>query len=374
MGPRVTVVGAGVVGLSCAVRLAEAGHRVDVLARELPLETTSVTAGGLWLPFLAQPVEAVARWSRRTLDAFLDLAGQDAGVTVREGYLLGTGRERPAWSTGVPRLELAEVSRPTPRHEHGWRLRVPLVDMTAYLPYLLRRLNAAGGTLTRLPLTALPRRGLVVNCTGLASRALAADPSVTSIRGQVVWLTNPGLDTWWSDEDPDRFTYVLPHPGRVVVGGTAERDDWSTTPDPATTERILARAVELVPELRSATVLSQRVGLRPGRSTVRLETVPGPEGTVIHCYGHGGSGVTLSWGCADDVLTAVESVRGTADSADSTDTAHTSDRGDSTDTADTADSTDSADSADRGDTRDTADTVGGVAAVEPGGGPRGPAS
>ncbi len=60
MNRRVTVVGAGVVGLSSAVLLAEAGHPVDVLARELPLETTSATAGGLWLPFLAEPADQVA--------------------------------------------------------------------------------------------------------------------------------------------------------------------------------------------------------------------------------------------------------------------------------------------------------------------------
>jgi D-amino-acid oxidase len=317
MGRRVTVVGAGVIGLTSAVRLAEAGFEVDVLARELPLETTSATAGGLWLPFLAEPVEAVSRWARLTLDAFLDLAETDPGATgtgvaIRDGYLLGTGTLRPAWSEGLTRLELAAVTNPNPNHSHGWHLRVPLVDMTAYLPYLIQRLHAAGGTLTRLPLTALPSRGLVVNCTGLASRALADDPSMHPIRGQVVWMTNPGLTTWWSDDtDPALLTYVLPHANHVVVGGTAEADDWSTTPDDNETARIVARAVELVPALRAASVLSHRVGLRPGRPAVRLETVSGPQNTVVHCYGHGGSGVTLSWGCADDVLAAVRAVADT---------------------------------------------------------------
>jgi D-amino-acid oxidase len=183
---------------------------------------------------------------------------------------------------------------------------VPIVDMTVYLPYLVDRLQAAGGTLTRLPLTALPTRGLVVNCTGLASRALASDPSLHPIRGQVVWTTNPGITDWWSDEsDPSDLTYVLPQTHHIVVGGVAQDGDWSMVPDPELTAQILERARALVPALRSATVLSQRVGLRPARPTVRLETVPGPEGVTVHCYGHGGSGVTLSWGCADDVLQEV---------------------------------------------------------------------
>ncbi len=50
MPPRVTVVGAGVIGLTCAVRLAESGLAVDVLARDLPLETSSAAGAGLWLP------------------------------------------------------------------------------------------------------------------------------------------------------------------------------------------------------------------------------------------------------------------------------------------------------------------------------------
>jgi D-amino-acid oxidase len=317
MGRRITVVGAGVVGLTCAVRLAEAGYAVDVLARELPLETTSAVAGGLWLPFLAEPVEAVTRWSLLTRSALQELAGHDAetGVVEREGYLLGPGRARPIWAEGLDEVRLTAVSgigadgHPGRFGKNGWHLRVPLVDMSTYLPYLVRRLEAAGATLTRLPLTALPARGLVVNCTGLASRALAADPSVYPIRGQVIRMTNPGLSTWWSEEsDPENLTYVLPHREHVVVGGTAERGDWSSDPDPVTSERVLSRAMDLVPQLRGATVLSHRVGLRPARPTVRLETVPGPEGTVVHCYGHGGSGVTLSWGCADDVLTAVEAL------------------------------------------------------------------
>jgi D-amino-acid oxidase len=295
--------------MSCAVRLAEAGHAVDVLARELPLETTSAVAGGIWLPFLAEPAEAVARWARLTLEALLKLTDADAGVAVRDGYLLGVGPARPIWSEGLAQLELAAVANPTPRHEHGWHLRAPLVDMTVYLPYLVRRLEAAGGTLTRLPLTALPSRGIVVNCTGLASRALADDPSMRPIRGQVVWMTNPGLTTWWSDDsDPALLTYVLPHAKHVVVGGTTVPDDWSTTPEDADTALILERALELVPALRSASVISQRAGLRPSRPSVRLETVRGPENTIVHCYGHGGSGVTLSWGCADDVLAAVDRI------------------------------------------------------------------
>ena len=89
----------------------------------------------------------------------------------------------------------------------------------------------------------------------------------------------------------------------MVVGGIPDVDSWDLRPDPETAAAILARATALVPGLRGAEVLAHRVGLRPARPAVRLEAVPHPDGEsggVVHCYGHGGAGVTLSWGCADD--------------------------------------------------------------------------
>ena len=88
----------------------------------------------------------------------------------------------------------------------------------------------------------------------------------------------------------------------MVVGGTFEPGDWSRTPDPAVAERIWRRAVALVPALEGGEVVGHRVGLRPVRSLVRLERV----GEVVHCYGHGGAGMTLSWGCADEVVALVD--------------------------------------------------------------------
>ncbi|HEX6149627.1 FAD-dependent oxidoreductase, partial [Nocardioides sp.] len=86
MGERVVVVGAGVVGLTAAVRLAERGHRVDVLARDLPLETTSVVAAALWYPYEAHPRQRVHAWSASTYDTLVDLAAEPrTGVRLRSG-------------------------------------------------------------------------------------------------------------------------------------------------------------------------------------------------------------------------------------------------------------------------------------------------
>ena len=304
---RVIVVGAGVIGLSCAVRLAEAGFDAHVLARDLPLETTSAVAGGLWLPYLAQPVEKVNRWGATTLTELTKLAQDDAtGVRLTTGTLLHAAATppRPSWvGAGEPAVQ--QVQDPRPGYRSGWRLTVPLVDTTRYLPWLAARLADAGGSITRMPLGALPQRGLVVDATGVSARAMAGDPSVHPVRGQVVVVQNPGLTEWWCDEDEaDGPLYALPRGDHVVVGGTADDGEWDTTPDPAVAQRILERASVVEPRLARTTVLRHRVGLRPARPQVRLETVVEPEAgrAVVHCYGHGGAGITLSWGCADDVL------------------------------------------------------------------------
>ncbi|MDZ5662510.1 FAD-binding oxidoreductase [Nocardioides sp. zg-1308] len=294
---RVIVVGAGVVGLSCAVRLLEAGHRVDVVARDLPLETTSAVAAALWYPYRALPQDRVTAWSATTYDVFATLAADEAtGVRMLTGTeVLKTPQPDPWWRAAVPSLD-RETSLP-PGYADGWTFVSPVVDMPRYLRWLVARVEELGGTLTRMNLSALPDDGsLVVNATGLGARHFGADPTVTPVRGQVVVLEQVGLDRWTLDSGG--LTYVVPRTDEIVVGGTDVEGEWSRTPDPAVAEAVLHRATALVPVLEGARVRRHKVGLRPSRPEVRLERV----GDVIHCYGHGGAGVTLSWGCAGDVV------------------------------------------------------------------------
>ena len=292
------MVGAGVTGLSCAVRLAEAGHRVDVLARDLPLETTSVVAAALWYPYKALPEDRVTAWSATSYDAFAALARQNAGVRMLPGTeVLHQPTGDPWWSGAVP--DLVHL-RPPDGYPDAWSFTAPVIDMPIYLRWLHSRLEDLGGTLTRMSIASLPDADVVVNCAGLGSRRLAGDLDVRPVRGQVVVVDGVDLERWWLDSSGP--TYVIPRSDTVIVGGTDEHDDWSRTPSPETAAEILRRATELVPPLAHARVVAHRVGLRPVRPAVRVET----EGRVVHCYGQGGAGVTVSWGCADEVVGLVE--------------------------------------------------------------------
>ncbi|MFI1292130.1 FAD-dependent oxidoreductase [Streptomyces sp. NPDC020792] len=298
------VVGGGVIGLTTAVVLAERGRRVRVWTREPAERTTSAVAGALWWPYRIEPESVVGEWSLESLAMYEELAGRSAetGVRLVEGVHGGTRLDSLGpWAARVPGLR--------PAHAGEWAAgtalwaRLPLIDMPAHLPWLRERLTAAGGIVEEREVTDLAAVGapVVVNCTGLGARALVPDPAMRPVRGQLVVVENPGITTWLTSVDPatDSPTYVFPQPGRLLLGGTAEEDDWSLTPDPAVAERIVERCAALRPEIAGARVLEHRVGLRPTRHAVRLEREELPDGRVlVHNYGHGGAGVTVAWGCA----------------------------------------------------------------------------
>ncbi|MEV6117072.1 FAD-dependent oxidoreductase [Streptomyces sp. NPDC052109] len=291
------VVGSGVVGLTTAVVLAESGRRVRVWAREPAERTTSAVAGGLWWPYRIEPEPLVGAWALESLAVFGELADrpEETGVRLVDGVHRGTRLdELGAWAGRVPGLRAVA---------EGLAARLPVIDMPVHLAWLRERLARAGGVVEVrevADLAAVPAP-VVVNCTGLGARSLVPDPAVRPVRGQLVVVENPGITTWFTSvgHSRDTSTYFIPQPGGLLLGGTAEEDDWSLDPDPATAETIVARCAVVRPEIAGARVLDHRVGLRPVREAVRLEREPLPGGRVlVHDYGHGGAGVTVAWGCA----------------------------------------------------------------------------
>ncbi|MGW2717070.1 FAD-dependent oxidoreductase [Streptomyces sp. NPDC001492] len=301
----VIVVGAGVIGLTTAVVLAERGVRVRVWTRD-PLEaTTSAVAGALWWPYRIEPVARARAWALQSLDVYEELATrpETTGVRMVEGVLGEADLDRAeAWAAArVPGLRASTAEEYA---GSGLWARLPLIDMSAHLPWLRERLVKAGGVVEERTVTGFAEvdAPVVVNCTGLGARSLVPDASVRPVRGQLVVVENPGIRTWLTSTDAEgEMAYFFPQPGRLLLGGTAEEDAWSTAPDPAVAEAIVRRCAALRPEIAGARVLEHRVGLRPARFAVRLEREVLPGGRVlVHNYGHGGAGVTVAWGCAGE--------------------------------------------------------------------------
>lgn len=308
---RAVVLGGGVSGLSCALRLQEAGFEVAVWAAALPPHTTSDVAGAIWYPYRIGPADAVARWARVTYRELVALSRQPgAGIVVRRGLELlppGMADETAAHREATHGAREASPAEVPAGFARAFELELPVIEMPRYLAYLLDRFRRAGGVVNERRVAsldeALDGAPLVVNATGLGARTLANDPTLVPVRGQVVRIERSGIERFVLDDyGPRGVRYVVPRTDDCVLGGTAEVGEESLTADAATTRSIVQRCAELEPRVRDARVLSVAVGLRPGRPTVRLERERRGDRAIIHDYGHGGAGVTVSWGCADDVL------------------------------------------------------------------------
>jgi D-amino-acid oxidase len=306
------VVGCGVIGLTAALSLREAGLDARIVTAALPAETTSSVAAALWYPYKAYPEDLVLLWGKRTFEVFEDLARiPDSGVYMRYGVeLLHERVPDPWWVEAVPQVRRCAEDELPPGYRDGHAFVAPVVEMPVYLGYLLNRFARAGGRIEQRAIHSLETIGearVVVNCAGLGARELAGDLSMEPIRGQIVRVRNPGLERFMLDEEnPEGVTYIVPRSDDCILGGTAEEGAWDTEPDPETAAGILRRCAALEPSLAGIEVLGHKVGLRPGRPEIRLEREDAARGQpLVHNYGHGGSGVTLSWGCAEETLRLV---------------------------------------------------------------------
>jgi D-amino-acid oxidase len=307
----VLVVGAGVSGLTTAIRLAESGLNVTVRTDRPPGQTTSSVAGAIWGPHLVEDSDRVTRWASRTLDALRQLADDPAsGVTIASGVEASRAVAGiPGWRGLLGEARPCAAAELPPGFGAGWRYAAPIVSMPDYLGYLADRFRRAGGLVHTSAVTSFTQAAqecgtdVVVNCTGAAARHLVPDPSLTPVRGQMVMLANPGISEFFIglDENSAGVTYFFPHRRTVLLGGTEEHGCESLEPDPVTAQRIMDDCAAIEPRLAGAQVLAHRVGLRPVRPAVRLEAETLAGRQLLHNYGHGGAGITLSWGCADEV-------------------------------------------------------------------------
>jgi len=151
---------------------------------------------------------------------------------------------------------------------------------------------------------------IVINCTGVEASSLVPDDKVRPVRGQVFRVNAP----WIKHAVMAGSHYILPNSDTVILGGTKQVGNWSREVNADDSRDIMDNCCDIYPSLRSAQIIREWVGLRPGREEVRIESeVINSNGFrdklhVVHNYGHGGSGVTLFWGCAQEVLVLVNGI------------------------------------------------------------------
>ena len=302
--PDAVVVGAGVIGLTMGVCLAERGLKVRLRSREVPASTTSAVASAMIGPAIAAADDQAGVRERTGIKDFTTLAGvTGTGVALRRGRLVS--REH---GPSLPGMQACAPGELPAGFAAGFWATLPLVDMPVYLSYLTNRLAAAGGEIEYGDVRSLAEltgtAPLLANCAGLGARELVPDATVTSLRGQHVILDNPGLEEFFIEAPfGPAWAAYWPYPDHVVLGGIAVSGDETPEPDRAVAEEILRRCIQVEPRLGEARVRGHQVGLRPLRPTVRVEAEQLGEARVVHNYGHGGSGVMLSWPCAREAVT-----------------------------------------------------------------------
>ncbi len=310
MSRTVAVIGAGVSGLTCGVLFAEHGYRTAIFAKETGQQTTSGAAAALWFPYDVEPARRVIPWAIDGYETLVDLSRDSrTGVSIIELCQFSRAGELqiPDWaySLGAHPIIPSEVEE-SREFTNGYAITVPLMDTTIYLDYLAARFLKAGGALNASVLSNLEeveqQFDLVINCAGIGARDLVQDADLEAHRGQVAIVPRIEALSCAIVRDDAPLMYAIPRRNDCVFGGTNDLSS-DLAADPATTDRIVAECSRAL-NIDKPNVLAERVGLRPFRkSGVRLERDRLSDGrAVIHNYGHGGSGFTLSWGCAREVV------------------------------------------------------------------------
>jgi D-amino-acid oxidase len=261
---RYAVLGCGAVGLATARLLQRRGYEVVIYARDLPPNTTSNVAGAEWGTFsVAEPSrrtaafgEQLVRAARRSHRMFQDLAGERYGVRWLDAYELSSHAPAEPRGDAVSQAlaRLTTAARPLGRDEHPFgrpharHFATMMIEPAVYLEALLADFRLAEGRVVVREFTELRAildlpEPVVVNCTGLGARALFGDEEMMPAKGQLsVLVPQPEVDYAVLTDD---LLYMFPRRDGILLGGTFERGNWDTTPDPAAADRILRGHMEL---------------------------------------------------------------------------------------------------------------------------------
>ncbi|MDB5230687.1 MAG: D-amino-acid:oxygen oxidoreductase [Chitinophagaceae bacterium] len=311
MKRKIAIVGAGISGLSVAWQLDKKKYDIIILSKAFSPDITSDKAAAFWFPYHVRNDSRGIEWAKTSYDFFRSLAAvEGAGISmvpIIKAIPPGTIDEEH-WVDFIPEGIVSKIlpSALPNGYSEGYSAVVPLMETQVFLPWLQEQLNSKGVQFKQKEITDLKsisdEYDAVINCSGLGSKNLCNDETIFPVRGQVV-LLEPGYPEhiFLDNHLP---CYIVPRKDATIIGGTYEENISEAVTVETTLETVLQKAFSVDEKLRTRKVIGSWAGLRPFRNKVRLEREEG--GNIIHNYGHGGSGFTLSFGCAAEVARLVE--------------------------------------------------------------------
>lgn len=252
---EVAVIGSGVMGLTSARLLQDAGWNVKIYTRNVARHTTSNVAAGEWSPFSAHDPEVSSaafksqfEWAARIAHhAYTNLGGADYGIRWLETYQLSDSpdeREENALAGLFPFTRIlgpGEHPFPTPYARSFVTMQI---DPAVLLSQLIEDFQIAGGKFVirnfkdRSDVLSV-NESVIFNCTGLGAAELFEDEELVPAKGQLVYLPpDPAVD-YMTFGGGEGMLYMFPRSDVIVLGGTFKLGDYTTNPEPEETFRIV---------------------------------------------------------------------------------------------------------------------------------------
>jgi D-amino-acid oxidase len=305
---RITIVGGGISGLSTAYALLKTNHEIRIIAKEFTPLITSNKAAAFWFPYHIRNDQRGISWGKFSYAAYENFS-KNPGTGISMQQLIKVVRkeveeQEMTWVSFMPQgsYRVLEQNEYDEVYKIAYEVRVPLIETQIFLPWLMNELEKRNVLIAKKEIQSFDEiddADLIINCAGLGARKLCNDEEVIPIRGQVALLSpNKNCSIFLDNELP---LYIVSRKDAMIVGGTYEEGIDEELTVPSTIEKLLQNAYDALPELRRQTFQGSWAGIRPYRPLVRVEK----EGNIIHNYGHGGSGFTLAWGCANDVVSLI---------------------------------------------------------------------
>jgi D-amino-acid oxidase len=306
---KISIVGAGISGLSTAYALGKLRHTIKIIAKDFTPNITSDRAAAFWFPYHIRNDERGIHWCKRSYEVYQKLSeNSSSGISMQRLLKVvrrGEQEQELTWFSFMPHGSyqiLAEHEIPE-GYSIGYDARVPLIETQIFLPWLMNELQQMDISIVEREIRSFDEitgEDIIINCSALGAQQLCNDKTLIPVRGQVGLLA-PKND-FYIFLDNELPLYIVPRKDAIIIGGTYEEGIAEAVTEAATIDRLFENAYQVFPELKDQKIIGSWAGIRPFRPAVRVER----EGKIIHNYGHGGSGFTVAWGCAEEVVSLIE--------------------------------------------------------------------